>query len=86
MGDAGILQFAFLVGFEFLDSKGDYGTTRRVLGRDDVWVVAFVDSLVDSAIGSTADEANDVVMVVDVPIRQVRSAVHLDKWRCIRGF
>ena len=85
MGDAGILQFAFLVGFEFLDSKGDYGTTRRVLGRDDVWVVAFVDSLVDSAIRSTADEADDVVMIIDVPMRRIRSVVHLGEWRRIWG-
>ena len=56
-----------------------------MLGRDDVWVVAFVDSLVDSAIGSAADEANDIVVIVDVPIRQVWGAVHLGERWCIWG-
>lgn len=81
--DAGVLQFALFIRLELLDGKCHYWTTRRVSSRDDVWVVAFVDSLVDSAIGSAADEANNIVMIVDMPMRQVWCGVHLDEWRCI---
>ena len=77
--DAGVLQFAFFVGFELLDGKCIDGTTGRVRGWDDVGVVAFVDGLVDSAIGSAADEADDIVVVVDVPLRQVWSGIHPDE-------
>ena len=49
--------------------------------REDVRVVAFVDCLVDSAIGSAADEADDIIVVVDMPMRCIRSIVHLGEWR-----
>ena len=83
--DAGVLQFALFIRLELLDGKCHYWTTRRMSSRDDVWVVAFVDSLVDSAIRSTADEADDIVMVIDMPMRRIRSIVHLGEWWSIWG-
>ena len=53
--------------------------------REDVRVVAFVNGLVDSAIGSAADEADDIVMVIDMPMRRIRSIVHLGEWWSIWG-
>ena len=53
--------------------------------REDVRVVAFVDCLVDSAIGSAADEADDIVMVIDMPMRRIRSVVHFGEWWRIWG-
>lgn len=79
------MQFAFFVGFELLDGEGGDGTTRWMDSREDVRVVALVDCLVDSAIGSTADEANDIVVVIDMPMRRIRSIVHLGEWWRIWG-
>ena len=79
------MQFAFFVGLELLDGEGGDGTTRWMYGREDIRVVAFVNSLVDSAIRSTADEADDVVVVINMPMRRVRSVVHLGEWRRIWG-
>jgi hypothetical protein len=75
------LQFAFFVGFEFLDGEGGDGTTRWMDSREDVRVVAFVNGLVDSAIRSTADEADDIVVVIDMPVGRIRGIIHLGEWR-----
>lgn len=48
---------------------------------DDVGVVAFVDGLVDSAVCSTADETDDIIMIVDVPMRRIWSGVHFGQRR-----
>ena len=53
--------------------------------REDVRVVAFVDCLVDSAIGSAADEADDIVMVIDMPVGRIRGIIHFGEWWCIWG-
>ena len=79
------MQFAFFVGFELLDGEGGDGTTGWMDSRQYVRVIAFVDGLVDSAIGSAADEADDIVMVIDMPMRRIRSIVHLGEWWCIWG-
>ena len=77
------MQFAFFVGLELLDGEGGDGTARRMHSREDVRIVALVDGLVDSAIGSAADEADDIVVVINMPMRRVRSIVHLGEWRRI---
>ena len=79
------MQFAFFVGFELFDGEGGDGSTRWMDSREDVRVVAFVDCLVDSAIGSAADEADDIVMVIDMPMRRIRSVVHFGEWWRIWG-
>jgi len=79
------LQFAFFVGLELLDCEGGDGSTRWMDSREDIRVVAFVNGFVDSAISSTADEADNIIMVVDMPMRRIRSVVHLGEWRRIWG-
>ena len=79
------MQFAFFIGFELLDGEGGDGTTGWMYSREDIRVVAFVNSLVDSAIRSTADEADDIVVVINVPMRRIRNVVHLGEWRRIWG-
>jgi hypothetical protein len=77
------LQFAFFVGFKLFDGEGGDGTTRWMYSREDVRVVAFVDCLVDSAIRSTADEADDIIVVVDMPMWCIRGIIHFGEWRRI---
>ena len=79
------MQFAFFIGFELLDGEGGDGSTRWMDSREDVRVVAFVNGLVDSAICSTADEADDIIVVVYMPMRRIRSIVHLGEWRRVWG-
>ena len=48
--------------------------------------MAFRDGFIHSAVGSTADETDNFIVVVDVALRGIGSSVHLDQWMRFGGF
>lgn len=76
--DAGVLEFAFLVWFEFLDGEGvDCAAGCGVLGCL-CGGGTFRGGFVDSPVGSAANETYNVVVVVDVALGGVGCCVHFD--------
>ena len=88
LGDASILQFrAFFVRLEFLNGEGIDRTSRWMSGRfRRPRSTTLRDGLVYPAIRATTDEADDVIVIIDVPLGHVWRSIHLFAWWCRRRF